>query len=108
MVTVPGPAPRSKENLTAPQAESWCLENLFISASGLAPDRPFFLRLELRTEQRREFSNAMADPGISLLKPLVELFSRKARPDEPHWGPFESGRLRLSELVRMPGRGMRG
>lgn len=99
---------RSQKNLTAAQAETWCLESLAISASGLAADRPFFLRLELRTEQRRELSSALADPGISLVKPLVELFSRKARPDEPHWGPFESGRLRLSELVRMPGRGTHG
>jgi hypothetical protein len=108
MVTVPGLAPRPRENLTALQAETWCLENLAISASGLAADRPFFLRLELRTEQRGELSSILADPGISLVKAAVELFSRKARPDEPHWGPFESGRLRLSELVRMPGRGTRG
>jgi hypothetical protein len=108
MVTVPGLATRPRENLTALQAETWCLENLAISASGLAADRPFFLRLELRTEQRGELSSILADPGISLVKAAVELFSRKARPDEPHWGPFESGRLRLSELVRMPGRGTRG
>jgi hypothetical protein len=108
MVTIPGPAPRSKGDLTAHLAEAWCLDNLAISASGLAADRVFFLRLELRTEQRRELSSVLEDPGISLLRPLVELFSRKARPDEPHWGPFESGRLRLSELVRMPGRGPRG
>jgi hypothetical protein len=107
-VTIPGPAPRSRENQTAAQVEAWCLDNLAISASGLPADRPFFLRLELRTEQRRELSSVLTDPGISLVKPLVELFSRKARPDEPHWGPFESPRLRLSELVRMPGRGMRG
>ena len=99
---------RTRENLTAAQAETWCLENLAISASGLPPGRPFFLRLELRTEQRRELSSVLADPGISLVKPLVELFSRKARPDEPHWGPFESSRLRLSDLVRMPGRGPHG
>jgi hypothetical protein len=107
-VTIPGPAPRSRDNLTDAQAEAWCLENLAISASGLPADQPFFLRLELRTEQRRELASVLADPGISLVKPFVELFSRKPRPDEPHWGPFESGRLRLSELVRMPGRGPRG
>ena len=105
MVTVP---PRSRENLTAAQAEAWCLESLAISAKGLAADRPFFLRFELFTEQRRESSGVLADPGISLVKPLAELLTRRWRPDEPHWGPFESGRLRLSELVRMAGRGTHG
>jgi hypothetical protein len=108
MVAIPGQASRFRDKLTALQAETWCLENLAISAKGLEADRPFFLRLELRTEQRRDSSSVLADPGISLVKPVVELFSRKARPDEPHWGPFESGRLRLSELVRMTGRGTRG
>jgi len=108
MVTIPGPAPRSKGDLTALQAEGWCLDNVAISAKGLAADQPFFLRLEMRTEQHRELSSVLADPGISLLRPLVELFSRKARPDEPQWGPFESRRLRLSELVRMTGRGTHG
>jgi len=107
-VTIPGPAPRSRENLTAAQAETWCLDNLFIKASGLTADRPFFLRMELRTEQRGELSSVLADPGISLVRAAVELWGRKARPDEPHWGPFESGRLRLSDLVRMPGRGTHG
>ncbi len=108
MVTIPGPAPRSQGNMTAPQAEAWCLDNVAISAAGLAADRPFFLRLELRTEQRREFSSVLDDPGLSLIKAAAELISRKPRPDEPRWGPFESGRLRLSELVRMPGRGRHG
>jgi hypothetical protein len=81
---------------------------LAIRASGLAADRPFFLRMEMRTEQRGELSSVLADPGISLVKAAVELWGRKSRPDEPHWGPFESGRLRLSDLVRMPGRGPHG
>ncbi len=108
MVAIPSQAARPRDNMTSLDAEKWCLENLAISASGLAPDRPFFLRLELRTEQRRELSSVLDDPGISLVKAAAELFSRKPRPDEPHWGPFESGRLRLSELVRMPGRGTHG
>jgi hypothetical protein len=53
-------------------------------------------------------SSVLDDPGLSLIKAAAELISRKPRPDEPRWGPFESGRLRLSELVRMPGRGRHG
>ncbi len=106
-VTIPGPAPRSKTGLTGPQAESWCLENMAISASGLATDTPFFLRLELRAPKPKESSAAAADSGsgISILKSLPELFGRKAEPGEPHWGPYESARQRLSDLIRTTGRG---
>jgi len=72
-VTIPDPAPRSRENLTAAQAEAWCLDSLAIRASGLAADRPFFLRMEMRTEQRGELSSVLADPGISLVRAAVEL-----------------------------------
>ena len=105
-VTIPGASPSSRSGLTAAQAENWCLDNLVISALGLPPDHPFYLRLELRTASPREFSSVMADPGISF-RALAELFARKAGPDDPHWGPYESGRVRLSDLVRTPGRGAR-
>ncbi|MGD0498786.1 MAG: hypothetical protein ABSC23_10160 [Bryobacteraceae bacterium] len=105
-VTIPGPAPRSKAGLTGPQAESWCMENVAIGASGLAQDTPFFLRLELRGERQKELSGPVADTGAGIaIRPLIELFSRKAGPDDLHWGPFQSAPQRLSDLVRTPGRG---
>jgi hypothetical protein len=90
-------AERSKAGMTASQAETWCLDSLAISAAGLAPDRPFFLRLEMRAAgPKEEFSNVMADP----FRAVVEMLSRKAGPGEQHWGPFESNPRRLSDLVR--------
>jgi hypothetical protein len=107
-VTIPGPAKRSKTGLSGPQAESWCLENMTIGASGLAQDAPFFLRMELRGERQKEPSAPAADPGSGIgIRAFIELFSRKASPDEPRWGPFDSARQRLSDLVRIPGRGAR-
>jgi len=103
-VAITESASRSKTGMTAPQAEAWCLENLGISAAGLAPDRPFFLRLELRVADPKEFSSVMADPVLSL-RAFMEMLSRKAGPGDPHWGPYESGRMRLSDLVRTAGRG---
>src|SRR5215831_14545911 len=38
-VTIPGGGKRYISNVSAPEAESWSLENLAISAMGLAPDR---------------------------------------------------------------------
>ena len=78
---------RSKAGMTASQAETWCLDSLSVSAAGLAPDRPFFLRLEMRAAgPKEEFSNVMADP----FRAVVEILSRKAGPGEQHWGPLES------------------
>jgi hypothetical protein len=98
---------RTKSGLTAPQAEAWCVENMSVSASGLARDVPFYLRLELRTASGKELSGVADSSGISIVGGLVELFSRKPRADEPHWGPFESGPLRLSDLSPRPVRGAR-
>jgi hypothetical protein len=91
-------AERSRSGMTASQAEAWCLDTLAISAAGLSPDRPFFLRLEMRAAGPQEqFSNVMADP----VRAVIELLGRKAGPGEQHWGPLDSRPLRLSDLVRM-------
>ena len=97
-------AERSRSDMTASQAEAWCLDSLAISAAGLSPDRPFYLRLEMRAAGPKEqFSNVMADP----VRAFIELLSRKAGPGEQHWGPLDSRPLRLTDLVRVPGPGAR-
>lgn len=104
-VTMPGAAPHSVSLPSAPAVETWCLENVAMSASGLAPDRFFWLRFELRTADQKDFSNVTRDPAISL-RSAIDFFSRKPGADEPHW-TLDSGRLRLADLPRTPGRGTR-
>lgn len=105
-VTQLGGTPRSTPRvLSAPAAEAWCLEGLAISAMGLAPDRPFWLRFELRTAEQRDLAGGAGEPGISL-RSLIEILSRKPGPDDPNW-TREAGPLRLSDLPRAAGRGMR-
>jgi hypothetical protein len=106
-VTIPGGGRRSIPNVSAAQAESWCLENLAISATGMSPDRPFWLRFDLRTSDRRDFGSIVGDSGLSLGS-LVDLFSRKRAAGDlswtRHYGPF-----RLLDLPRTPsGRGRIG
>ncbi len=106
-VTIPGGSKRSIWNKSAAEAESWCLENLAISAMGLEPGRPFWLRFDLRTADRRELAGVMGDSGLSLSS-LIDVFSRKAGAGEQSWtrsfGPF-----RLQDLPRTPtGRGRIG
>ena len=97
-VTIPGGSKRRLPNVSAAEAESWCLENLAISALGLERSRPFWLRFELRTADRRELASVVGDSGVSLTG-LIDLFSRKPGPGEPSWtrsfGPF-----RLQDLPR--------
>jgi hypothetical protein len=105
-VTIPGGGKRHIPNVTAQEAEAWCLENLAISAMGLPPERPFWLRFDLHTTGRRDFGNLVGD-GLSLLG-LVDILSRKPGAGDLSWmrrdGPF-----RLLDLPRTPsGRGRIG
>jgi hypothetical protein len=106
-VTIPGGSKRHIPNVSAREAESWCLENLAISALGVERSRPFWLRFELRTADRHELASVVGDSGVSL-SGLIDLFSRKPGAGEPSWvrthGPF-----RLQDLPRTPsGRGRIG
>jgi hypothetical protein len=105
-VTIPGGGKRSILNVSAQQAESWCLENLAISAMGVAPDRRYWLQFDLHTTDRRDFGSVMGD-GLSLIG-LVDILSRKPGAGDLSWtrrhGPF-----RLLDLPRTPsGRGRIG
>jgi hypothetical protein len=100
-VAIPGSA-RSQEGLSAAQAEAWCLEYSAISASGLAPDKPFRMRFELRSVQPRDLSRVMGDVGISLTT-MIDIFSRQAGGGESY-PPLETGWLRLRDLPRLAGR----
>src|SRR4051812_28549524 len=106
-VTIPGGSKRRLPNVSAAEAESWCLENLAISAMGLTPERPFWLRFDLRTSDRRDIGNVVGDQGLSIGS-LIEVFSRK-----PGAGDFavrrDFGPFRLLDLPRTPsGRGRIG
>jgi hypothetical protein len=91
--------------LSAPAAEAWCLEGLAISTLGMAPNRPFWLRFELRTADQKDLAGGAGEAGLSL-RSLIELFSRKPGPDDPNW-TREVGPLRLEDLRRAAGRGAR-
>jgi hypothetical protein len=102
-VTIPGATPQSRWGLTAAQAESWCMENATISALGMAPDRYFWLRFDLRTADPKDFSQLVGDSGISI-RALIEMFSRTPGPREPRW--ILETRMRLRDLRRTLARGV--
>ncbi len=100
-----GSTNRRVSRLSAAAAENWCLNNLAISALGLAPERPFWFRLELRTADPKDLSAVVGDPGISI-RGLIELFSRKPGADQDQW-TLDAGPLRLAGLPRISSRGTR-
>lgn len=96
-VAIPGVS-RSISGLTQDQAEAYCIDNMAVSALGLAPNKPFWLRFELRAATPKELSELVGDSGISL-RGLVKFFGRKSTPDEPTW-LGSAGPLRLTDLPR--------
>jgi hypothetical protein len=98
--------PRTASRLSMAAAETWCLENLAISALGLEPDRPFWMRFDLRAADEREVASVVGDPGISI-RGLIERLGRKPGAGELHW-MLPAGPLRLADLPRTAARGNRG
>jgi hypothetical protein len=100
-----GPAARSVSSLSAAETEKWCLQNMAISALGLPPDLPFWVRLEMRTADQKDLASILGDSGISL-RNFVLLLGRRPGAGDPEW-TRDAGPLRLADLARTPGRGTR-
>jgi hypothetical protein len=94
---------RTVSHLNVAAAEAWCLSNLALNAEGLAPDRQFFVRLELRAEDPRDQAAVVGEPGINLTR-LIEVFSNPARAQQARW-EAEEGPVRLADLPHVSGSG---
>jgi hypothetical protein len=82
---------KSKTHLTAVAAEKWCMEQMTLDTGGLGLSGSdiIWTQLEIRAEDTpREGSlfgrGDIGESGISLT-PLIEVFSRPARSQQPHW-----------------------
>lgn len=95
-VTRLGKPRHSVSHLSAREAEAWCLDELRVPVSGLPPDSPFWVRLEVRAEEVSDESLSEEESGFTLAR-LVELFSRSPAREQPHWEE-EVGPLRLRDL----------
>jgi hypothetical protein len=90
---------RSASHLSETGAESWCFSALTLPLSALPREGPFWLRLELRLEDSKDQAGLLEGSGISLAR-LIEIFSRRARPQQPPW-QAEVGPLRLADLKKL-------
>jgi len=91
-------------HLTAAAAETWCIDNMAFSSSGLPPDQRLWVRLEVRVPDPKEAAPLINDSGISLAV-LVDLFSRASRTHQPQYWRAEAGPIRLADLTRTRARG---
>jgi hypothetical protein len=99
---------RQASHLTAPAAESWCLEQMAIEdVSGISLTEPLWARLEVRPQDPTRYSGLpfgrgnITDSGISL-NSLVEIFSRPPPTPQSRF-VLEAGPVTLAELrVRRP------
>ncbi len=89
---------RSVSRLSARAAEAWCIQEMTLPQAGLAPEQPFWLRLEARAENPAEDPHVMTEEGVSLTR-LVELFSRRSRGGDSRWS-IDAGPFRLASLAR--------
>ncbi len=89
---------RSVSRLSARAAESWCIQELTLPQAGLAPQQPFWLRLEARAENPAEDTHIMTEEGVSLTR-LVEIFSRRSHGGDSRWS-IDAGPFRLALLAR--------
>jgi hypothetical protein len=89
----------SISHLSLAEAETWCMQNLSISALGLEPLHPFWLRFELRAAAEKEVSSVTGDSGISM-KGLIEWLSRRSGVGEDSVR-LDAGPLRLIDLPRI-------
>lgn len=90
---------RTISHQLATAAETWCLDNLAIHRTELPPDKPLYMRLDLRVEDPRDQSGVIGDSGISLSK-LVEIFSRPVRDKQDRYPTWTAGPIRLEDIPK--------
>ncbi len=94
---------RSVSHLNSRAAETWCVDEMAVAPGNLAGNQPFWLRIDVRSENPGDAdAPLLTEDGMSLSR-LVELFSRKARNEQTRW-TAEAGPFQLASLTRA-GRG---
>jgi hypothetical protein len=92
---------RSVSHLSATAAESWCIDNIAVSTSGLDPNRRMWVRLEVRSSDPRDMPPIIGESGISISR-LIELFSHPPRSGQQRW-TLQTGPIRLADLGSLVG-----
>ena len=99
-VSTVGTPSRKATNMSRDATETWCLERVAVAATGIAPDRQFWLQLELRTVPPNIWP-VVGDKTLSVN--IIDFWSRIPGADERQ--VFNAGPLRLKDLLHTQRRG---
>ena len=97
----------SIDHLSSAEAEAWCWRQMSTELTGFGENDPFWVRVDIRAEDGKDgplFGRGVSESGISLTG-LIEIFSRPARAEQSHWGPYDAGPYTIDELKRSSRRG---
>jgi hypothetical protein len=86
----------SAAHLSATDVETWCLDAITMSPTGLPTDRPIWIRLDIRAQEPKE--SLISEPGISITQ-LIEIFSRAGKTQQENTWRVESGPIRMDALL---------
>jgi hypothetical protein len=89
----------SASHLTAEAAESWCLDHLSVPSSGLATEKPVYVRLDIRAQEPKDRRSIEDDASISLGR-LIEIFSRAGNPASGTQWRAEAGPISLQKILQ--------
>lgn len=84
----------SASHLSAPQVESWCIDNITLPASMLPKDEPLFFRLEVRPVDSKSKQPVFPEDEPLSLATLIDIFSRAGKVGRDQW-KLETGPIRL-------------
>ena len=97
-ITGLGGAKAQVSNLSRDAAERWVVDHAALSVSGVAEDKPLWLRMDLRADDPKESAGLALDPGVTLSR-LIEWFGRPQRGVDHRWA-LEKGPFRLADIRR--------
>jgi hypothetical protein len=81
-------------NLTAQQAEDWCISGMALRASSLPRNEPVWFRLEVRPQEPKQANSGFEESGPSLAT-LIDVFSRASGSKNTEVWRVETGPVRL-------------
>jgi hypothetical protein len=95
---------KSVSHLGARAAEAWCLDELALAPAGIEEKQPFWVQLDVRSENPAEQAELDRQESVSLTR-LIEMFSRRTRGEQTRW-LADAGPFRLEELEKGPRAGL--
>jgi hypothetical protein len=88
---------KSASNLTALQTEAWCYDQMGLSLANIPKNQPLFMKLEIRADDSGSRAPLFNAADTFNLTALINLFSRPAERQQPHW-TLEAGPIGYTDL----------